>query len=189
MALTFANHAGAACWRDTMNKFLKSIFVILLLIPGINMSLANTESRTVETTRIISASPGEVLDAFLDNSDLKAWWKVSRSLIERKEGGIWSITWDDWGEEKTQHAWIGEIDELTSNRLVVSRLVMIEPDMPLLGPLQLEISVESVEGGTSLTVSHHGYRYGDHWDKIYDLVVNGWDHVLGDLEVWAKGEY
>ncbi len=153
------------------------------------MTQANTETRTVETTRIISASPDEVLEAFLDEGDLEAWWKVSRSLVERKQGGIWSITWDDWGEEKTHHAWIGVIEELTTNRLLVGHLVMIEPDMPLFGPMQLEISVKPTGRGTSLTVSHRGYRDGEHWDKIYQLVVNGWDHVLGDMEAWAQQAY
>ena len=147
------------------------------------------DTRTVEIRKIIPASPQDVLRAFTDDSDLKAWWKVSRSLVEPGKGGIWSITWDDWGEQKTQHAWIGEIDELTPNRLLIKRLVMIEPDMPLLGPMQLEINVEPVEGGTSVMVSHRGYRYGDHWDKIYELVVDGWDHVLGDLETWASEAY
>lgn len=163
------------------------LFVALLL--GVTSAMASPESRTVETTKIVSASPDEVLEAFLDDGDLRAWWKVSRSLVEAKEGGIWSVTWDDWGEEKTQHAWIGEIAELTPNRIVIARLLMIEPDMPLFGPLQLEIKVAPVDGGTSLTVSHSGYGYGDHWDRIYELVVNGWDHVLGDMQTWAREAY
>ena len=153
------------------------------------MTLANAETRTVETTKIISASPEKVLNAFLDDGELKAWWKISRSLVEQKEGGIWSITWDDWGDDKTQHAWIGEIDLLTKDRVRISRLVMIEPGMPLFGPLQLEIRVEPADGGTAVTVSHSGYQYGEHWDRIYELVVNGWDHVLGDMESWARAEY
>ncbi len=167
-----------------MNNVAKSLAILLVTSTGITMSHANTETRTVETTRVISATPAEVLDAFLDETDLQAWWKVSRSLVERKQGGVWSITWDDWGEDKTQHAWIGVIEELTPDRLLVGHLVMIEPDMPLFGPMQLEIRVQPADGGTSLTVSHRGYRYGEHWDRIYQLVVNGWDHVLGDMQTW-----
>jgi uncharacterized protein YndB with AHSA1/START domain len=172
-----------------VNKIAKSFYVLLASLPGFASALAGTDTRTVETTRIISASPEEVLNAFLDDGDLKAWWKVSRSLVEQKEGGIWSITWDDWGEEKTQHAWIGVIEEITPDRVLVGHLVMIEPDMPLFGPMQVEISVKPADQGTALTVSHRGYQYGEHWDKIYELVVNGWDHVLGDLEAWVQDEY
>ena len=163
--------------------------ISLLLLLGLSPALADTETRTVEATMNISTSPEIVLEAFLDEGDLKAWWKVSRTLVEQREGGIWSITWDNWGEEKTQHAWTGVIEELTADRLVIGKLVMMEPDMPLLGPMQLEINVKPAEGGTSVTVSHRGYQYGDHWDKIYDMVVNGWDHVLDDLETWVLKAY
>lgn len=61
--------------------------------------------------------------------------------------------------------------------------------MPLFGPMQLEITVEPAEGGTTLTVAHRGYGYGGAWDRIYELVVNGWDHVLGDMETWVEEEY
>jgi uncharacterized protein YndB with AHSA1/START domain len=162
---------------------------LLASLLGFTTAVADTEARTVETTRIIPASPAQVLNAFIDGSDLRGWWKVSRSLVEPKKGGIWSVTWDDWGEEKTHHAWIGVIEEITPDRLLVGHLVMIEPDMPLFGPLQLEISVDPVDHGTSLTVSHRGYRYGDHWDKIHGLVVSGWNHVLGDMEIWARENY
>jgi uncharacterized protein YndB with AHSA1/START domain len=138
---------------------------------------------------VISASPEQVLQAFLSDNDLKAWWKVSRSLVEQKQGGGWSITWDDWGPEKTQHAWIGVIEEIAPDRLVVGHLVMIEPETPLPGPMQLEITVKPAAGATLLRLSHRGYRYGDDWDAMYDAVVQGWDHVLGDMEAWFQEEF
>ena len=172
-----------------MNTRIRILVFSLLPCLALSVALANTDTRSVDTEIIISASPKEVLQAFLSDDDLKAWWKVSRSLVEPKHGGVWSITWDDWGPEKTQHAWIGVIDEVTPDTLVIGHLVMIEPDMPLLGPMQLEITVNPGDGGSVLAVSHRGYGYGDHWDSIYDAVVQGWDHVLGDMEAWAQEEY
>ena len=79
------------------------------------------------------------------------------------------------------------ISELSAYKLVVSPMLMTEPDMPLLGPMSLEVYVESAEeGGTNVTVTHSGYGYGDHWDEMYALVVNGWDHVLGDMKTWFE---
>ena len=160
----------------------------ILLLAG-TCTLADTGTRSVETEVVISAGPDAVLQAFLDGDDLKAWWKVSRSLVESKAGGVWSITWDDWGPEKTQHAWIGVIEELTANRLVIGQLVMVEPGMPLLGPMQLEITTAANDSGTLLHLSHSGYRSGQHWDTMYDAVVKGWDHVLGDMQVWFQEGY
>ena len=172
-----------------MNNKSNSLFMLLALLLGFTSAIADTQTRTVETTAIISASPEEVLNAFLDEGDLKAWWKVSRSLVEPKQGGVWSITWDDWGPEKTQHAWIGVIDEVTPDTLVIGHLVMIEPDTPILGPMQLDIAVSPTKGGTLLRLSHRGYRYGGHWDSMYHMVVKGWDHVLGDMAAWFQEEY
>ena len=172
-----------------MNRKSRIFIISPLLLLGFSSAFADSETRSVEATMNISTSPGKVLEAFLDEGALKAWWKVSRTLVEQKEGGIWFITWDNWAEEKTQHAWTGVIEELTADRLVIGKLVMMEPDMPLLGPMQLEITVELAEGGTLLRLSHRGYRYGEHWDALYDAVVQGWDHVLGDLQVWFQEEY
>jgi len=167
---------------------LTSSFILCMNF-GFTIVLADTESRSVDTTATMPATPDKVIQAFLSDDDLKAWWKVSRSLVEGEVGGIWSVTWDDWGPEKTQHAWIGVIETITPQRLVVGHLVMIEPDMPLMGPMRLEISVRPVTGGSTVMISHQGYRYGDHWDWMYDAVVQGWDHVLGDMQVWFEEDY
>ncbi len=172
-----------------MNSKTNAFAFPLLLLLGFSATLADTVTRSVDTEVVISASPEKVLQAFLNDDDLKAWWKVSRSLVEPEAGGVWSISWDNWRQEKTQHAWSGVIEEITPNRLVIGRLVMNEAGMPLLGPMQLEITANPTEGGTLLSLSHRGYHYGEHWDTMYDLVVQGWDHVLGDMEAWFQEEY
>ena len=43
---------------------------------------------------------------------------------------------------------------------------------------------ETAEGGTRLTVRHHGYQHGEHWDWLHDAVVSGWKHVLDDMTAW-----
>jgi hypothetical protein len=66
---------------------------------------------------------------------------------------------------------------------------MTEPDMPLLGPMQLRILAEPDGDGSSVTVTHSGYGYGGHWDEMYSLVVTGWDHVLGNMQSWFREGY
>lgn len=151
----------------------------LLLSAGVS-----AEPRTVEASVVIPASPTEAIDAFLTDAGLTGWWQVSRSLVERKVGGVWSISWDDWGAEETQHAWTGVIEALSPTRVVIGRLVMNEPDRPLFGPLELEIEAVPADGGTRVIVYHRGYRDGADWDWMHDTVVRGWAHVLGDLRDW-----
>jgi hypothetical protein len=47
----------------------------------------------------MSASPEKVPQVYLNDDDLEARWKVSRSLVAKKVGGVWSIIWDDRGPE------------------------------------------------------------------------------------------
>ena len=67
-----------------MNTRIRILVFPLLLFPGFSLALADTETRSVDTEVVIAASPEDVLQAFLSDDDLKAWWKVSRSLVEPK---------------------------------------------------------------------------------------------------------
>ncbi len=158
----------------------------LLGILAISGASAEPGDRSVITIRHMPASPDQVIQAFVDGDDLAAWWQASRSLVEPETGGVWSIAWDDWGEAQTHHAWSGVISDIGPGRLVIDAMVMMEPDMPLLGPMRLQILAEPAEHGSSVTVTHSGYGYGEHWDEMYRLVVNGWDHVLGDMQTWFR---
>lgn len=169
------------------NPRFASVFLGLAGLIGV-CGARGAEPRTIETTVIIPASPERVLRSFIDADDLRGWWRVSRSLVEARPGGVWSVTWDDYGEEKSQHAWVGVVEEAGPRRLRIGNLVMIEPGRPLFGPLQLEIVVAPANGGTSLTVHHRGYRSGGDWDWIHDTVVKGWQHVLGDMQRWFQRE-
>ncbi len=140
------------------------------------------ETRTVETTVHVVAEPGRVVRAFLDEDDLRGWWRVTRTLVEAEPGGPWSVAWDAYGDAKTDHSWVGVIRELDERRLVIAPLVQNEPDRPLFGPLELEIVVEPVPEGSRLTVLHHGYQRGEHWDWLHDMVVHGWRDVLVELK-------
>ena len=171
-----------------MKSKLVGFAVLLALLAS--AALAQQGDRSVITTRHMPATPEQVMQAFLNSDDLHAWWQTTRSFVEPKAGGIWAIAWDDWGEAKTHHSWTGVISKLTADRLVIGPMLMTEPDMPLLGPMVLEVYVEPAEeGGTDVTVTHSGYGYGDHWDEMYNLVVNGWDHVLGDMTTWFVEAY
>lgn len=172
-----------------MSRSIIASFSCLVMLAASPLPAADSDSRSVVTTRDMPAAPDRVLQAFVSDTDLKAWWKVTRSLVESRSGGVWSISWDDWGEERTHHSWTGVIEEISAEKLVIGRMVMIEPDMPLLGPMRLEIAIAPAENGSSVTVTHSGYGYGDHWDTMYELVVTGWDHVLGDLQEWFREDY
>jgi len=50
--------------------------------------------RKVEATINIGSSSATVFNAFIEPLQLKKWWGVDRCLIETKQGGIYSLTWN-----------------------------------------------------------------------------------------------
>jgi len=50
--------------------------------------------RKVEATINIGCSSATVFSAFIEPLQLKNWWSVERCLIEAKQGGIYSLTWN-----------------------------------------------------------------------------------------------
>ncbi|MHC5063460.1 MAG: SRPBCC family protein [Planctomycetota bacterium] len=157
---------------------------ILLSLIACASGPTQPEGREVLTTVTVPAKPEQVIRAFLDADALHGWWKVSRSLVEDHPGGTWAITWDDYGEEKTTHVWTGVIEQLSDQHLLIGDMVMVEPDYPLFGPMQLELHAEPADLGTRLSLAHRGYQEGENWDQMHQTVVEGWNHVLGDLQDW-----
>ena len=92
------------------------------------MALTPDGARTVETTiRIDDVAPERVIEAFLRDDDLTAWWHVSRSFVEPVAGGAWSVAWDAHGEARTSHSWFGVVRELDERRLVTPRSCRTSP--------------------------------------------------------------
>lgn len=168
-------------------KFLqKTWLVIALFIIHSPSHAVDGSSRTIETSGYIAAKPERVIEAFTSKEDLAAWWLVSRSLTSPAKGAIWTVVWENYGQDKTHHVWSGVVSESSKHHLIISDLVMIEPERPLFGPMQLEIIALADGEGTRLTVLHHGYQYGEHWDWSHKVVVGGWKKALGELAAWFE---
>jgi uncharacterized protein YndB with AHSA1/START domain len=145
-------------------------------------------TRTVETSIEVRVPPERAIAAFLTHEDLAGWWKVSRSLTEPTEGAPWAVAWDGYGDAGTNHSWVGMLRSVEPDRLLIDPLVQNEPDRPLFGPLALEVVATATEDGSRVTVLHHGYRHGEHWDWLHQAVVDGWRGVLEEYRAWLDAE-
>ena len=61
-----------------MNASRNLLAFLLSLALMIAATSANSETRSVDTEVHISASPEDVLHAFVDDADLRAWWEWDR---------------------------------------------------------------------------------------------------------------
>ena len=143
--------------------------------------------RNVESSIQINAKPEEVINAFLDEHHLKAWWGVQRSLVEKKLYGCWTTAWEisDAGIKYISSGVITSYQP--SSHLEISNLVYLNPQKQILGPMKLELFVEDAKpNGTNLKLIQSGYQYGGDWDWYYEAVVNAWPYALELLKKYLE---
>lgn len=143
-------------------------------------------SRSVRATTSIDALPRTVFEAFLVQDHLHGWWGVERSLVQARSGGLYVLT---WGVSKAGFQYIssGIIDVFEpGSRLSIQDYVYYNPERPLLGPMTLDISVQSQGTSTILEVTQNGYGDGPDWDWYYEAVQEAWPVALGRLKEYLE---
>lgn len=142
--------------------------------------------RHVEATILIQAPTDRVLDAFLELSMLQDWWGVERALVEKREGGVYTLAWQT-SEAGFHYVSTGIIERYVPGReLHIGHLVYLNPERPLLGPMDFWVRTEEVDGGTQLTIRQDGYGHGPDWDWYYNVVREAWPGVLQVVKVYLE---
>lgn len=143
--------------------------------------------KLVEASIDLDFTPQEVLDLFIKPEHLKAWWGVDRSLIDLRHGGLYSLVWQN-KEKCIEYVSSGIIDEyLPACQLKIKNLVYINPQRPILGPMQLLVMTTPVGNhSTQLTVVQSGYQEGSDWDWLYKAVLQAWPEVLLQIKKYLQ---
>jgi hypothetical protein len=145
--------------------------------------------KQVEASVHINVSTRRATDAFLLPADLKGWWGVDRSLIETKQGGLYSLAWQ-LSDAGAKYISTGIIKEyIPAKELWIDKWAYFSPDRPILGPMQLIIRTHEIYSGTNLTVIQSGYQEGEHWQWYYEAVYNAWPQVLVQLKAYLENKY
>jgi len=143
--------------------------------------------RKVEVAIDIATQPEEVIKAFVEDDMLRDWWKTERTFIEKKVGGVYTLTWNI-SEHGFGYVSTGIISQYVPNStLVIENLVYLNPSKPLLGPMTLTILATEESGQTTLYLSQDGYRDGADWDWYYEAVNQAWPEVVQTLKEYLEG--
>ena len=142
--------------------------------------------RKVEVTSVIKTDPQKIIAAFTEPEMLREWWGVERSLIEKKEGGIYTLAWSisNNGFGYVSTGVISEYDP--KDTLTISNFVYLNPEKPFLGPMSLSIKSKAAASGAEIYLCQDGYREGTEWDWYYEAVKNAWPAVLGNLKTYLE---
>lgn len=143
--------------------------------------------KSVEASIKIDLHPRDVLDVFTKQEHLKAWWGVSRSLIELKKGGLYSLVWQN-NNDSIDYVSSGIVAEyLPGCQLKIESFVYVNPARPVLGPMELLIlSTPEENHTTQLTVIQSGYQQGADWNWLYEAVKYAWPEVLKQIKRYLE---
>ena len=142
--------------------------------------------RKVEAAIQIDQPASKVFDAFTEPSLLRSWWGVESCLIEKKQGGLYSLAWEA-SSKGFHYVSTGIITVfLPGKELLIDHFVYFNPDKQILGPTYLSIKLQEDGNSTSLKLVQGGYQCGGDWDWFYDSVLDAWPKVLEALKKFLE---
>ena len=142
--------------------------------------------RKVEVNLQIKTAPEKVIKAFTDPGMLNDWWKVERTLIDKRVGGLYTLTWKVT-EQGIGYVSSGIIEKYDPQKeLVIGNFVYLSPDKPFLGPMKMTLEVAEKDGMTDLYLRQDGYQYGEDWDWYYEAVKEAWPTAMQDFKAYLE---
>ena len=142
--------------------------------------------RKVETAIDIHQPASKIFDAFIEPAQLKSWWTVENCLIEKKQGGLYSLAWEA-SSKGFHYVSTGIITVFIPGReLMIDHFVYFNPEKQILGPTFLSIRLQENNDLTAVRVVQGGYQHGGDWDWFYNSVKEAWPKVLNDLKKFLE---
>jgi uncharacterized protein YndB with AHSA1/START domain len=142
--------------------------------------------RKVEVKLEIKTAPDKVIDAFTQFDLLKQWWGVERSLIEKRNGGVYALAWNISGAG-FKYISSGIINSYTpADHLYIDNFLYFNPEKSILGPMSLKIEVKEKRNATELYLCQDGYKDGDDWNWYYEAVKKAWPAALQELKKFLE---
>lgn len=127
-----------------------------------------------------------VFDAFVEPKLLKSWWGIDNCLIEKKQGGLYSLAWET-SPSGFHYISTGIITVyIPGKEILIDNLVYFNPEKQILGPTFLSIKLHEDNNYTTLHLIQGGYQTGGDWDWFYESVKEAWPKVLVDLKKFLE---
>ena len=145
--------------------------------------------RKVEINLSVAAAPGRIISAFTDPDMLQDWWKVERTHIELREGGLYLLTWDI-SEHGFRYVSCGTLRRYQPGRLLeIGHLTYLHPEKPILGGMNLIVKARPEGTGSKVYLCQGGYPpagRNEHWDWYYEAVKTAWPVVMQTFKAYLE---
>ena len=135
----------------------------------------------------INSTVDKILDALLELKHLKVWWGVDSALIEKKDGGLYTITWLK-SEHGIKFISTGRIKLYDRNsHLHLEDVVYLNSEKPILGPFTIQYNIKENKSHCILSVKQGGFKKGEVNEWYYKAVLDGWPEALIMLKNYLEG--
>ncbi len=126
----------------------------------------------------IQATVSQILNAILEVDHLQSWWGVSSGLIQKKDGGIYTITWlkSEHGIKFISTGRIKLYDR--HSHLHLEDMIYINSERGILGPFDIQYNIDVHKGFCILKVRQGGFEKGKKHEWYYNAVSEGWPQAL-----------
>jgi uncharacterized protein YndB with AHSA1/START domain len=148
-----------------------------------------TKSPSLDVTAIIAAPAGRVMRAFFDAGALNAWWQVAHAVTTPRLLGPYAIEWEatDFRDDvlgRLGGVFRGTIVQFEAGeRFFVADAFWLPPDGEPIGPMALEVTLQSEPGGaTRVRVTQTGFEESARWRRYYEVIGVGWTRALAALK-------
>ncbi len=139
----------------------------------------------------INVSPDKIIEALVDPEQLHAWWGVDDAFVEKKDGGLYCLTWMRT-PEGIKFISSGQIRLYNPrSHLYLENLIYINYEKPMMGPFTLKYDVFTERHYSILKINQSGFQKGlnDEWDWYYNAVLDGWPQALVILKNYLERRY
>ena len=142
--------------------------------------------KKVEASIEIRRPASIVFDAFTEPVLLKRWWGAEKCLVEKRQGGLYSLAWDV-SEKGFHYISTGIITVfLPGKELLIDQFVYFNPERSILGPTYLGIKLQEDNGKTLVQLTQGNYQSGGDWEWYYTAVKDAWPKVLEVLKKFLE---
>jgi uncharacterized protein YndB with AHSA1/START domain len=138
------------------------------------------DTRTIEQTLTVDATPADVFQALTETAELKRWW-ISDGTSEPRSGGRFRYEWK-MADPANDHVQEGTYDA------VVDPVVVAFPwAAGPAGDTHVTFALTQHDGGTQLSLVHSGFAADPATNEIHERHDQGWCGFLANLKSVLEG--
>lgn len=145
-----------------------------------------------EQELVIAADPAAVFRCFFTADALRAWWQAVRSVTTPVPFGVFAVEWATTPYRDDLLGPLGGVFHGTvvevkaKQSFLIADAWWVPPEGDPIGPMALEVTCETVDGGCRLLVRQSGYDPSPRWRRYYAVVSRGWQISLIALKRYVE---